>query len=77
MWLYSGLSDPDRSSSEELSDKENNTQILKVLDHGANLNHGAGPTPLREWLASTRVSLFVSFLATYAISSSHCTRNLA
>jgi hypothetical protein len=51
-------SDPDCSFSEELSDGEINTWILKVLNHGANLNLGAGPTPLREGVASSRVSLF-------------------
>jgi hypothetical protein len=45
MWLYPGPSDPDRSFSEELSDGEINTQILKVLDHGVNLNPRASPTP--------------------------------
>jgi hypothetical protein len=29
-----------------------------VLDHGANLTPGANPAPLREGVASTRVSLF-------------------
>jgi hypothetical protein len=38
-----------------------NIQIQKVLDHGANLNHRAAPAPLREGVASTRVSLFLIF----------------
>jgi hypothetical protein len=72
MWLYLGPSCPDRSLSEELSDVEINTRV----DHGANLNTGAGPAPLREGVASTRVSLFGSILATCTISSSHRAHDL-
>jgi hypothetical protein len=57
MWLYLGPSDPDHSFSEELSDGEINTRILKVLDHGVNLNSGASPDSFRERVANTRVSL--------------------
>jgi hypothetical protein len=56
---------------------EINTWIHKVLDHGANLDPGAGPAPLREGVASTRVSLFGSVLATYVILSFHRARGLA
>jgi hypothetical protein len=45
MWLYSGPSCLNCSFFEELSEAEINTQIHKVLDHGANLNPEAGPTP--------------------------------
>jgi hypothetical protein len=58
MWLYPGPSDPDRSFFEDLSIGEIKKQILKVLDHGTNLNLGAGPNPLIEGVISTRVSLF-------------------
>jgi hypothetical protein len=57
MWLYPGPSDPNRSFSKDLSDGEINKRILMVLDHGANLNPRAGPNPLIEGVASTRVSL--------------------
>jgi hypothetical protein len=43
MWLYLGPSCPRRSFFEEWSDAEISTRIHKVLDHGANLNPGAGP----------------------------------
>jgi hypothetical protein len=56
MWLYPGPSCLNRFFSEELSEAEINTQIHKVLDHGANLNPGAGLAPLREGVAITRVS---------------------
>jgi hypothetical protein len=46
MWLYLGPSDPDRSFSEQFNDTEINTQVLKVLDHGANLNPGTSLAPL-------------------------------
>jgi hypothetical protein len=58
-WLYPRPSDHDRSFSEELSNGEIDKWILKVLDHGANLNPGASPASLREGVASTRVSLLV------------------
>jgi hypothetical protein len=61
MWLYPRPSCLDCSFSEELSEAVINTWIHKVLDHGANLNPGAGPTPLREGVASTRVSLLDLF----------------
>jgi hypothetical protein len=67
MWLYPGPSCLNRSFPKELS----TAWIHKVLDHGANLNPGAGPTPLREGVASTRVSLFGSILAAYAFLSFH------
>jgi hypothetical protein len=77
MWLYLGSSYLDRSFSEEFSKAEINTLIHKALDHVANLNPGAGHVPLREGVASTRVSLFGSVLAARTISSSHHTRDLA
>jgi hypothetical protein len=76
MWLYSGLSFPNRSFSKELSTVDINTQIHKVLDHGANSDHGVGPAPLREGVASTRVSLLESISAAYAILSFHHTHGL-
>jgi hypothetical protein len=69
-------SDPDHSFPEELCDVEINTQILMVLDHGVNLNPGAGPAPLREGVASTRVSLLGSIFVACTISFSHHTCNL-
>jgi hypothetical protein len=56
---------------------EINTQIHKVLDHGANSDPGVGPVPLREVVASTRVSLFESVSAASAILSFHHTPGLA
>jgi hypothetical protein len=58
MWMYPKPSCPDRPFSEELGDVEINTQIHKVLAHGADLNPGAGPAPLREGVDNPRVSLF-------------------
>jgi hypothetical protein len=60
MWLYLGSSCPNPSFSKELSDAEINTWIHTVLDHGADLNLRASPATLREGVASTTVSLFVS-----------------
>jgi hypothetical protein len=60
MWLYLGPSYLDRSFSEESSAEEINTQIHKVLDHGANPNPEVGSVPLREGVANTRDSLFGS-----------------
>jgi hypothetical protein len=77
MWLYPGPSCPDRSFAVELSETEINTRIHKVLDHETNLNPGAGPAPLRQGVASTRVSLFGSILAAYAISFSNRAHDLA
>jgi hypothetical protein len=76
MWLYPGPSSLDCSFSEELSATEINTWIHKVLDHGANLNPWTGPTPLREGVANTWVSLFGSVSAAYAILSFHRARCL-
>jgi hypothetical protein len=45
MWLHPGPSDPDRSFPDELSEVEINTRILKVLNHGANLNTGPALPP--------------------------------
>jgi hypothetical protein len=60
MWLYPGSSCPDCSFSQESGDAEMNTRIHKVQDHGVDLNHRVGPAPLREGVASTRVSPFRS-----------------
>jgi hypothetical protein len=57
MWMYLGPSCPNRPFSEELGDTEINTQIRGVLAHGANLNFGSGPVPLREGVESPWVSL--------------------
>ncbi len=62
MWMYPGPSSPDHPSSEELSAVEINTQMRKVLDLGANPNSGAGPVPLQEGVASTRVSISPIFI---------------
>jgi hypothetical protein len=58
MWMYRGPSCPDCPFSEELGDAEINTCIHRVLAHGVILNPRAGPTPLREGVDGTRVSLF-------------------
>jgi hypothetical protein len=55
---------------------EINTQIHKVLDLGANPNPGAGPAPLQEGVASTRVSMFRPVLVSYMILSYHCAHSL-
>jgi hypothetical protein len=59
---------PDHLFSEELGDVEINTQIHKVLAHGADLIPRASPASLREGVDNTRVSpygsifwLFVQF----------------
>jgi hypothetical protein len=76
MWLYPRSSSLSRSFSEELSEAEINTRIHKVLDHGANLNPGAGPAPLIEGVATTKVSLFGFVSAGCMISSSHRARDI-
>jgi hypothetical protein len=45
MWLYPGPRCPDCPFSDELGEVEVNTRIRNVLDHGADLNPGAGPAP--------------------------------
>jgi hypothetical protein len=57
MWMYLGSSCPDRPFFEELGDTEIDTQINRVLAHGADLNPRASPTPLREGDNNTWVSL--------------------
>jgi hypothetical protein len=47
------------------------------MDHGANLNLRADPAPLREGVASTKVSLIGSVSVVCAILSSHRARDLA
>jgi hypothetical protein len=74
--MYPGPSCRDRPSSGELSAVVINTRIHKVLDLGANLNPGAGPAPLHEGFASTRVSMFGPVLAVYATLSFNCARDL-
>jgi hypothetical protein len=76
MWMYTGLSCPDRSFSEELSEVVINTRMHKVLDHETNLNHRADPNPLREGVISTRVSLLSSILVVCMILSCHRAHNL-
>jgi hypothetical protein len=76
MWLYPGPSCLDRSFSNELSEAKINTRIQNILDHGANLNPGAGPAPLREGVANARVSPLGSVLAVCVISYSHHVRDL-
>jgi hypothetical protein len=53
MWMYSGPSCPDYPFSEELGDTEVNTQVHGFLAHGAILNLGTGPVPLREGVNNT------------------------
>jgi hypothetical protein len=48
----------------------------KPWTHGANFNPEASLAPLREGVASTRVSLFGSILAAFTISFSHCACDL-
>jgi hypothetical protein len=57
--------------------EEINTEIHKVLDHGAHPNPEAGLAPLREGVANTRVSLFGSVPTAYAILSFHHAHGLA
>jgi hypothetical protein len=71
MWMYLGPSCFDRSSSEELSAAEIKTQIHKVLDLGPDPNPGVSPAPLREGVASTRVSMFGPISVAYAILTFH------
>jgi hypothetical protein len=69
---------PDRRSfSKELSNADINTWMLKVSDHGANLNLGVGPAPLREGVTNIRVSLFGFVFAACVISSPHHAHDLA
>jgi hypothetical protein len=56
MWLYSGPSCPDHPFSAESGDMEINTWIWGVLAHGADLNFGSSPVPLREGVESPWVS---------------------
>jgi hypothetical protein len=48
MWMYLGPICPDRPFSVELGNTEINTRVQGVLAHGADLNLGSGPVPLRE-----------------------------
>jgi hypothetical protein len=61
MWMYPGLSYPDRSFSAELDSAEINTQIRRIPVHGANQDSGPSPSPspihLREGVISPSVSL--------------------
>jgi hypothetical protein len=71
MWLYPGSSCPDRPSFEGLGAVEINSRIHKVLDHGDNLNPGAGHAPLYEGVASTSVRFSRPVSIAYAILSLH------
>jgi hypothetical protein len=73
--MYPGPSCLDCSFFEELREAEINTRVHN-MDHEANLNPGANPAPLREGVASARVSLLGFVLAVCAISSSHHARDL-
>jgi hypothetical protein len=77
MWLYPGPCCLGCPSSEEFGAAEIITQIHKVLDLGANPNPRAGPAPLGEGVASTRVRIFGHVLMDYAILSIHCACGLA
>jgi hypothetical protein len=75
MWLYPGPSCLDLPFSKELGNVEVNTRIHKVLAHGADLNHGASPAPLREGVDSTRVTPFGSvfgYLRNFILSPCLC-----
>jgi hypothetical protein len=48
MWMYPGLSCPDRPFSKELSAIEVDAQIHKVLDLGVNPNPRDNPVPLQR-----------------------------
>jgi hypothetical protein len=76
LWLYPGSSCFEDSFSKKLSVVEINIRIHMVLDHVANLNPEAGPTPLREGVVSTKVSLFGSVLVAYAILLFHHSHGL-
>jgi hypothetical protein len=52
MWMYQGTSCPNRPFFTELSDTKINTWIRGVLAHGADLNLGSRPIPLREGVDS-------------------------
>jgi hypothetical protein len=56
MCIYPGPSCLDRPFSAELGDMEINTQIWRVLAHGADLNFGSGPVPIREGVDKPWVS---------------------
>jgi hypothetical protein len=56
---------------------EIDTQIHKVLDLGANLIPRAGPAPLQERIASTRVSMFGRVSMAYVILYFHRIDRLA
>jgi hypothetical protein len=62
MWMYPGPSCPNRPFPEKLGDMEINTQIRRVLSHGANLNLDAGPAPLREGVDNTWISQCIHVL---------------
>jgi hypothetical protein len=51
--MYPRPSCPNYSFFEELGDTEINTQIHRFLAHGADLNRGVGPAPLREGVDTT------------------------
>jgi hypothetical protein len=62
MWMYPGPRCLNHPFSIELGDMETNTQIRGLLAHGADLNLGSGPIPLREGVDNTWVSsLGISF----------------
>jgi hypothetical protein len=57
MWMYLGLSCPDRSFSTEFDSVKINTRIQGPLVHGADQDPSPSPVPLREGVISPRVSL--------------------
>jgi hypothetical protein len=68
MWMYFGPSCPDRPFSVELGDTKISTQIWGVLAHGADLNFGSSPVPLREGVHNPWVSLLeFTFIYLYQI----------
>jgi hypothetical protein len=57
MWMYPGLSCPNRSFSIELVGTEINTRIQVILVYGAKQNSSPNSVPLREGSVSPWVSL--------------------
>jgi hypothetical protein len=66
MWMYRRPSCPDCPFSEGLGDTEINTRIQGVLAHGAYLNFGSDPVPLKErvespWVSPLKLTFLYSF----------------
>jgi hypothetical protein len=77
MWAYPGSSCPDRPSPEELSTREVETGIHKVLDSVVILSPDVGPDPLQRGIASVRVSTIGPVSTAFVILFFHCAHDLA